>query len=367
MSPHRTTPSPTADTSPDRDNVQAMPGHMRAATCRRYGGPDEIAVEHDVPVPTPADGEVLIKVAAASLNALDRHLTVGSPLLVRLGSGLRAPRRLGPGADVAGTIVAVGAGVTDLAVGDAVFGETAGGTCAEYAVCKADKLALKPAEVSWAAAAATPVAGITALQGLRRHGRLEAGERVLVNGAAGGVGTFAVQIAKAFGAHVTGVCSTGNLEMVQRLGADEVLDYTVDDVVERYGDGDLDTFDVMLDNVNTCTPTECLGLLRPGGRLVGIGKVDMSNSWGILVNALEAKLRFTRSGRSYHMVLAAPNREDLTALGDLLADGRLVPEIQRTVGLDGVADAVRELCTGHVRAKIVVVPDVDLADEEQAG
>ncbi|MEM9891758.1 MAG: zinc-binding dehydrogenase, partial [Actinomycetota bacterium] len=126
---------------------------------------------------------------------------------------------------------------------------------------------------------------------------------------------------------------------------------------ERYGDGGPETFDVMLDNVATCSPAESLGLLQPGGRLIGVGKVDMTNSWGILLGAVRTKLRFLRSGRTYKMVLAAPNREDLTTLGELVADGRVVPEIQRTVDFDGVADAVRELCTGHVRSKIVVVPE----------
>ncbi len=354
-------PSPTSSTPSAADPV--IPERMRAVTCHRYGSPDEIAVEDGVPVPTPGEGEILIKMAAASLNALDRHLTVGSPWVVRVGSGFRSPRRLGPGADVAGTVVALGDGVGDLAIGDAVFGEVWGGTCAEYVIGKAAKLALKPDGVSWTDAAATPVAGLTALQGLCRHADLQAGERVLVNGAAGGVGTFAVQIAKAYGAHVTGVCSTRNLDMVRRLGADEVLDYTVDDVVERYGNDGPDTFDVIIDNVNTCSPSEILGLLKPGGRLAAIGSVDLSSTFSVATGPLVKYARFWRSGRSHHLVLARANREDLTTLGDLLADGSVVPEIQRTVGFDGVADGVRELCTGHARAKIVVVPDpAEIAD-----
>lgn len=332
-----------------------IPDRMRAATCRRYGSADEIAVE-DVPVPRPGEGKVLIKVEAASLNALDRHLTVGSPLLMRAFGGLRSPRRLGPGADVAGTVVAVGAGVDELVVGDAVFGETVGGTCAHYVVGKPDQVARMPDGVSFTDAAATPVAGLTALQGLRQHGNVQAGQRVLINGAAGGVGTFAVQIAKADGAHVTAVCSARNLDMVRRLGADEVIDYTIDSVVARRRSG-AEPFDLIFDNADTFTPSEAIELLVPGGRLVGIGSADLSSTLGILGGMVRKHVRFGRSDRSFHSVMASPNREDLTTLAGLLADGTVVPEIQRTVGLDGVADGVRELCTGHARSKIVVVPD----------
>jgi NADPH:quinone reductase-like Zn-dependent oxidoreductase len=256
-----------------------------------------------------------------------------------------------PGADVAGTVVAVGPGVADLQPGAAVFGECEGGGCAPYLVVSVRHVVAKPEAVSWEAAGATPVAGLTALQGLRTHGRVESGEHVLVNGAAGGVGTFAVQIAKALGATVTAVCSTGNVEMVRALGADEVIDYTTDDFAVGGP-----RFDVMIDNVGNRTSAECLGILRPGARYVAISGPKANRWLGPVLHLARTRLSFRGATQSFHQFTASPNRRDLEFLGELLATNRITPRIERVVGLDGVKDGLAEIGTGHTRAKIVVIP-----------
>jgi NADPH:quinone reductase-like Zn-dependent oxidoreductase len=350
------TPSPTtpqsSGTRPQRTaaTVGPLPVTMRVLTSRRYGGPEVLAME-ELPVPTPGPGEVLVRVEASSLNALDWHLLTGTPYLMRLMFGMRRPSRFVRGADLAGVVVAVGSGVERLRVGDAVFGEADGGGCGEFTATKEANLAAIPDGVSFEHAAATPVAGLTAVQGLRTHARVQPGERVLINGAAGGVGTMAVQIAKALGAHVTAVCSTRNVEMVRALGADEVIDYTRDDVVVGGP-----RFDVMLDNVGNRRPTECRSVLVGGGRYVAVSG-PKANRWiDPIPHLLRAWATFLRADASFHQFTAAANVDDLTFLGELLASGRLVPAIDRVIGLDGVADAIAEIGTGHARSKIVVVP-----------
>jgi NADPH:quinone reductase-like Zn-dependent oxidoreductase len=323
---------------------------MTAVTARRYGGPEVLAIE-ELAVPTPAAGEVLVEVRASSLNALDWHFLTGTPYLMRLMFGLRRPKRFVRGADVAGVVVAVGEGAAGFAIGDAVFGEGPGGGCGQYLTTKESNLVAVPDEVSFEAAGATPVAGLTALQGLRTHGDVQPGEAVLVNGAAGGVGTMAVQIAHALGARVTAVCSARNVDMVRALGAHEVLDYTRDDYV-----ADGARFDVVLDNVGNRTPKENRSVLRPGGRYVAVSG-PKANRWiDPLPYLLRSKLAFVRSDASFHQFTAEADRDDLRFLGELLAAGRLVPQIDRVIGLDGVADALAEIGTGHARAKIVVTP-----------
>ncbi|RPJ81516.1 MAG: NAD(P)-dependent alcohol dehydrogenase, partial [Acidobacteria bacterium] len=206
----------------------AYRSQMRAIVCRQYGPPEVALRSEDVEKPTPGDNEVLIRVRAAAVNPLDWHLMKGSPYGFRLLTGLTRPSEMHPGRDVAGQVEAVGRNVADFAPGDEVFG-VGRGAFAEYACARPAKLALKPATVTFAQAASAPIAGITALQALRDKGQIQAGQRVLINGAAGGVGMFAVQLAKSMGAEVTGVCSTGNVDMVRRLGADRVIDYTKED------------------------------------------------------------------------------------------------------------------------------------------
>ena len=263
-------PSPTATN--ESTTARRLATTMTAVTARAYGGPEVLAIE-ELPVPTPAAGELLVEVRASSLNALDWHFLTGTPYVARSMFGLRRPKRFVRGADLAGVVVAVGGGVTRFRVGDSVFGEGPGGGCGQYLTVKEANVVAIPEGVSFEAAAASPVAGLTALQGLRAHGAVEPGDRVLINGAAGGVGTMAVQIAKALGAHVTAVCSTRNVDMVRSLGADEVLDYTRDDFVAGGA-----RFDVMLDNVGNRHPTECRSVLVEGGRYVAVSG-PKANRW----------------------------------------------------------------------------------------
>lgn len=340
--------NPESGQTQSSESELVVPATMSAAVARRYGTPEVVAIE-ELPVPTPGKDELLIKVEASSLNALDWHYLTGTPYMLRLVNGLRRPKRIMFGSDVAGVVVGVGAAVTDVAVGDEVFGECAGGGCAPYLTVDAANVVAKPAGVSFEAAGATPIAGLTALQGLRTQADVQPGDRVLINGAAGGVGTFAVQIAKALGAEVTAVCSTRNVEMVRALGADEVVDYTSDDFVAGGA-----RFDVMLDNVGSRTPSECLSVLVPDGRYVAVsGPKD--NKWLDPMRHI-ARMWFAckRSSQSFHQFVAEPNAEDLTFLGELLASGQLKPEVQRVIGLDGVADGLAEIGSGHIRAKIVV-------------
>ncbi len=324
---------------------------MRASVARRYGTADVLTVE-EVPVPTAGKKEVLVRVEASSLNALDWHFLTGTPYPLRLMSGLRRPKRIVRGADVAGTVVAVGAKVTRFQPGDEVFGECdAGGGCAPFMVVNEEHVVAKPPGVGFDVAGATPVAGLTAVQGLRNKAQLQPGEQVLINGAAGGVGTFAVQVAKAMGATVTAVCSTRNVEMVRSAGADEVIDYTVDDFV----DGGR-RFDVMMDNVGNRTPAECLSVLNPGARYLAVSG-PKENPWiDPIPHLARTALKFLRADATFLQYTAKPNHDDLTYLGQLLSDGHLVPVVDRVVGLEGVADGLAEIGTGHAKAKIVVMP-----------
>lgn len=326
------------------------PTTMRAITSRRYGGP-EVLQEEELTVPTPKVGQVLIKVEATSLNALDWHLMTGTPLFLRAISGLRRPKRIVGGADVAGTVVGLGANVEDLAIGDAVFGMCERGGLGEYLVAEVSALTHKPDNVSFEDAAATPVAGLTAVQALRTHGKLLAGEHVLINGAAGGVGTFSVQVAKALGAVVTAVCSSRNVEMVRSLGADHVVDYENADFVSA---GPI--YDVMMDNVGNRSPAECLSVLKPEGRYVVVSGPKTNRALGPVPHIIHTAIRFLRASQSFHQFTASGNEDDLALLRDLLATGQVDPAIQRVVGLDGAAEALREIGTGHTRAKIVVKP-----------
>jgi NADPH:quinone reductase-like Zn-dependent oxidoreductase len=332
----------------ETESADTVPTTMRAVVHRRYGTAEVLEIE-EVAVPEPGSGQVLVRVEASSLNALDWHFMTGTPWLIRPTAGFFRPKRVVPGADVVGTIVAFGPDVHDLRVGDTVFGESPGGGCSGFAVVASDHVAPVPDGVETHAAAATPVAGLTALQALRTHAKTQPGEHVLVNGAAGGVGTFTVQIAKALGAEVTAVCSTRNVEMVRRLGADTVIDYTTDDFVEQR-----ERFDVMVDNVGNRKPAECKSVLRPAGRYVAISGPKKNRLLGPVAYIVRAALSFRRASQSFHQFTASANQEDLSYLAELLASGRVTPEVQRTIGLGGVAEAMAEIGTGHTRAKIIV-------------
>jgi NADPH:quinone reductase-like Zn-dependent oxidoreductase len=322
---------------------------LKAAVYAQYGPPDVLQIR-DVERPAPKDDQVLLEVRAASLNPLDYHLMRGTPHIARLMFGLRKPRLTRPGLDVAGRVEAVGRRVTQFKPGDEVFGASRG-ACAEYACTAESKVALKPKTLTFEQAASAPVAGLTALQGLRDKGRIRPGHEVLINGAAGGVGTFAVQIAKWFGAHVTGVCSTRNLDMVRSIGADQVIDYTREDFT-----GSGQRYDLVFDCVWNRPASACRRVLNPNGIYVVVG-VPTEGRWiGPLGRVLKT---FVTSwfGGELVLFLARIRREDLIALGELMEAGKVTPVIDRRYSLSAVADAVRYLAEGHARGKVVVIPE----------
>jgi NADPH:quinone reductase-like Zn-dependent oxidoreductase len=317
---------------------------MKAIVHRRYGPPDVLTLE-DLPRPEPGPGEVRVRVGAASVFAGDWHLVRGAPFFVRFTTGLRRPRNPIPGIDLAGIVDAVGPGVIDLEAGDEVFGFAAG-SLAELVCVPAGQLVRRPTSLSLEEAAAVPEAGLTALQGLRDHGRVQAGQRVLVIGASGGVGTFAVQIAKALGAEVTGVCGPGNLELVRSIGADRVIDYTRTDVAatgERY--------DVILQLAGTASPRRLRRALVPGGALV------LSNGQGRfagLDRILAAVLLNPFVRERFAVFVTDENGADLATLAGMIASGQVRPIIDRTYPLAEAAAALRYLEAGHARGKVVI-------------
>ena len=319
---------------------------MKAIVYQKYGSPDVLELR-EVENPVPKDGEVLVKIHAVSVNPLDWHILRGKPFLVRLmGFGLLKPKRQILGADIAGRVEAVGKNATQFRVGDEVFGSSMGGF-AEYACFREDKLVLKPAALTFEQAAAVPVAGLTALQGLRDHGRLQAGQQVLINGASGGVGTFAVQIAKAFGAEVTGVCSTRNLEMVRSIGADRVIDYTKE---EFWRSGQKN--DLILDNAAYQSISKSLGALKPTGVYVIVGGPTSTAS--LLLSLILNPLISLVKGRKLVSFIAKLNQTDLAVIGGLLQAGKVVPVIDRKYSLSEVPQAIRYVEDGHARGKVVI-------------
>lgn len=316
---------------------------MQAVVNHRYGPPEGLRLE-EVEKPAPGPDQVLVHVRAASINPADWHMMRGSPALVRLMSGLSRPKEIGFGSDAAGTVEAVGADVTHVQPGDEVFG-TRTGACAEYVCGK--NFVRKPARLTFEQASTLGIAAITALQGLRDKARLEAGQRVLVNGAAGGVGTFAVQIAKALGAEVTGVCSTRNVDMVRSIGADHVVDYTAEDFTKSS-----ERYDVMLDCIGNHSLSECRRVLTPKGGLVLVGG-DVKG-FGLLASLLGPVLVSPFVGQRLLSFLAKVTREDLTVLADLAEDGKITPVIDREYPLSDTAEAIRYLEAGHACGKVVI-------------
>jgi NADPH:quinone reductase-like Zn-dependent oxidoreductase len=316
---------------------------MRAIEYTEYGPPAEVLRLIDAPTPEPGTGEVRLRVHAASVNAIDWRILLGTPWFARLmAGGLRRPTMTRPGFDVAGVVEAVGAG-SRFRVGDAVFG-TCRGAFAEQAIAKDDGLVLKPASVSFADAAAVPLAATTALQGLRDHGQLRAGQNVLVDGASGGVGTFAVQIAKALGARVTAVCSTGNVATARALGADHVVDYTRDDFSR-----DTRRYDLVFAANAHCPIGTYRRVLRPHGRYVMAG--------GGMVQIVQAMLLgplLSRLGRPSALFMARMTLPDLETLAGMLASGALTPVIDRHYPLQATAEAMAYAAAGHAKGKVVI-------------
>jgi NADPH:quinone reductase-like Zn-dependent oxidoreductase len=323
---------------------------MKAAIHRCYGPPDIISVE-DVEKPVPADDEVLIRVRAAAVNPLDWHYMRGSPYIMRLMSGMGAPDDIRMGVDFAGIVESVGKDVTRFGPGDEVFGGSSG-AFAEYVIIREDRaLALKPANVTFEQAAAVPIAAVTALQALRDKGQLQPGQKVLINGASGGVGTFAVQIARSMGAEVSGVCSTRNVEMVRSLGADHVFDYKKEDYTESG-----QTFDLIVDMVGNHTPLANTRLLSPEGTLVLVG--GPKGNWiAPMIRPLQSAVFSPFVDQEMVTLLAEMNQEDMATLAGLMQSGQVTPVIDRRFPLREIADAIRYSESGRARGKIIVSPD----------
>jgi NADPH:quinone reductase-like Zn-dependent oxidoreductase len=338
----------------DRKNAAAPANPMKAIVHCDYGLANlKLA---DIEKPTPADDQILVRVHAVSVNPYDWHFVEGTPYVMRaMGVGLRKPKDIQLGVDFAGTVEAVGKNVTQYKPGDDVFGGREG-AFAQYVCRRAmGSVAPKPAGLTFEQAASINIAGITALQGVRDKGKVQPGQKVLINGASGGVGTFAVQLAKNFGAEVTGVCSTRNVELVQSLGADHVIDYTKEDFTK----GD-QKYDVILDNVANHSLSECRRALTPNGIyvLIGGGGVNEQGFVGALGKALNAAIYSRFVKQKMGMMMADPSTKDLTLLADMMQSGKIKPVIDRTYkSLSEVPDAIRYLEQGHARGKVVVKVD----------
>jgi NADPH:quinone reductase-like Zn-dependent oxidoreductase len=331
---------------------------MQAVVYHEYGSADVLELA-DIARPVPGDNEVLVRVRAASVNLYDWHYMTGKPVVSRVAHGLRRPHGEQLGADLAGEVDAVGRNVTRFSPGDEVFGEVNGespghptlelASFSEYVAVAEDWLALKPSNVTFAEAAAVPLAATTALQGLRDYGRVEPGFEVLINGASGGVGTFAVQIAKAFGAAVTGVCSTRNVALVRSIGADHVIDYTKDDFtrVER-------CYDLIFDNVGNRTLVACRRPLTPKGMyLASFGRPE--NDWlGPLAKLLGMRIYTLIVTQDMVILNQHRNTHDIETLRELIETGEVVPVIDRTYPLSRVAEAMHYVEEGHARGKVVI-------------
>ena len=331
---------------------------MKAAVYNRYGPPDVLQIK-DVEKPVPKDNEVLIEVRAASVNPLDGGLMKGGGRMV---TGLRKPKITRLGVDVAGQVEAVGRNVTQFKPGDEVFGVSISdpqassvrvwipqGAFAEYACAPESALVLKPDNVTFEQAAAVPVAAFTALQGLRNKGQIQPGQKILINGAAGGVGTFAVQIAKWFGAEVTGVCSTRNVDMVQSIGADHVVNYTQEDFTKRG-----QRYDLFFDCIGNHSLSACRRILNPKGIYVMVGERSGRGMIRILARLIAALVWSRFVNQKLVTFLAKPRNEDLTIMRDLLKAGKVTPVIDRRYSLSEVPDAIRYLEDGHARGKVIV-------------
>jgi NADPH:quinone reductase-like Zn-dependent oxidoreductase len=321
---------------------------MKAIARDRYGSADVLDLR-DVEVPPVGDDEVLVRVRAAGLDRGAWHIMAGLPYLIRIaGYGVRAPKAAGLGTEMAGVVEAVGASVTGRQAGDAVFG-TSHAAFAEYALARPDRLARMPANLSFEQAAAVPVSAVTALQAVRDRGRLRSGQRVLVIGASGGVGTFAVQIAKALGATVTGVCSTAKVELVRSIGADRVIDYTHADITD-----DNQRYDLVLDIGGNRPLSQLRRVLTPDGTLVIVGGEGGDRWTGGIDRQLRAMALSPFVRHRLGTFIAKENSTDLDALRALIEKGAVTPVIDRVIGLHQVPDAIRDLAAGHVRGKIVI-------------
>jgi NADPH:quinone reductase-like Zn-dependent oxidoreductase len=326
---------------------------MKAIVYCEYGK-SEVLKLLVIPKPVPKDNQVLVRIRAASVNPYDWHVMRGTPYIMRLGMGLRKPASTRFGVDFAGTVESVGKNVTELRAGDEVWGGKGGGAFAEYVAISEKAVVKKPDNISFEQAGSIQIAGMTALQGLRNKGNIQPGQKVLINGASGGVGTFAVQIGKALGAHVTGVCSTRNVEMVKALGADRVIDYTKEDFTK-----DSERYDLLLDNVPNHSLSDCRQVLTPNGKYVMIGgggpnDGDWIGPFGRVIHMLLLK---PFSKQPMTMMMADANKADMTFLNELMQSGKLKPVIDKTYKLSEVPAAITYLEQGHARGKVAITVD----------
>jgi NADPH:quinone reductase-like Zn-dependent oxidoreductase len=337
--------SPCGAGSPLASGVPTMKGWA----LRCYGGPEVLQYE-DVAKPVAADDEVIVEVRAASVNPLDWHYMRGKPYVMRLmGTGIGAPSDPLLGVDFAGVVDSVGRNVTKFKPGDEVLGGGDGAFSEYIRVRESRNIALKPANLSFVEAAAIPIAAVTALQALRDTGKLKAGEKVLINGASGGVGTFAVQLAKSFGAEVTAVCSGRNVELVRSLGADHVIDYTKDVFTQGKAQ-----YDLIIDSVTTHPLSDYRRVLTPKGRFVIVGSNKDGDYLGPVTDVLKANAYDPFVSQQYGFMMAALKPEDLTTLRDLMAEGKIRSVIDRTYKMSELPDAIRYVETGRARGKVVV-------------
>ena len=337
----------------DRKNVAAPTNPMKAIVHCDYGVAN-LKLE-EIEKPTPADDQILVRVRAASVNPYDWHFVEGTPKIIRLmGIGVRKPKEIRLGVDFAGTVETVGKNVTQFKPGDEVFGGREG-AFAEY-VCRraVGSVASKPASITFEQAASLNIAGITALQAVRDRGKIQSGQKVLINGASGGVGTFAVQIAKSFGADVTGVCSTRNVDLVRSLGADHVIDYTKEDFTKGE-----QKYDVILDNVANHSLSEFRHVLTPNGKyvMIGGGGANEQGVFGVMLRPLKAMVLSKFVDQQMGMMMADSNQKDLSLLAEMVESGKMKPVIDRTYKLAEVPEAIGYLEQGHARGKVVIVVD----------
>ena len=320
---------------------------MKAIIFNKYGSPDDLKLE-EIKQPVPGDDELLVKVHAASINAADWHIVRADPFFIRMFFGLLKPKYKIPGCDIAGRVEAVGRNVKQFQPGDEVFGDLSGcgwGAFAEYAIARENAVVLKPAGLKFEEAAAVPMAAVTALQGLRDKGNISSGQKVLINGASGGVGTFAVQIAKSFEAEVTGVCSTRNLETVLSIGADHAIDYTREDFTKKE-----QRYDLIFAVNGYHSITNYKRALNPGGTYVMVG-----GSGAQAFQALFLGPWISMTGnKKMRNVMQRPDRKDLAFLKGLLEEGKVVPVIDRRYPLSEVPEAIRYLEQGHSRGKVII-------------
>lgn len=319
---------------------------MKAIVHHKYGSPDVLKLE-EVDMPVPNDDEVLVRVHASSVNVAEWYAMKGL-LIGRPQMGLLKPKDIRLGADFAGVVEAVGANIKQLKPGDEVFGGRHG-AFAEYICAREDRVASKPVNVTFEQAAAVPTAGVTALQGLRDHGKIQPGQKVLINGASGGVGTFAVQVAKAFGAEVTAVCSTSKIDLIRSLGADHVIDYTREDFTQSGR-----CYDLFFDVVGGRSWLECKRVLNPNATFVIVGGPKTNRILGPLSHVLKIKLGSWGASQKAVFFVASFNQADFIALKELIESGKITPFVERTYPLHKTADAMRYLGTGHAQAKIAI-------------